>query len=245
MAATISPGPITLNTSGFPIECLLLTRQKYKLGIAVVDRRFRFRATNSILAEMNNLPLEAHPGKPLHVVLGPLTTEVEPPLEAVFRTGLPIRKVPLTGQLLTRPDPVQFLQFFFPLVDKRGRVAEVGACVMERESISQVQDSFDYIPSPPYEEGPLKSGHAAYLDAMHRPELTGTCETGFVISRREREVLGLLAIGKSNKEVSSVLAISVKTVETYRSRLMIKLKAPSFAFLVHYAIRQRIVELLP
>src|ERR1700730_3704305 len=122
MATTISPVPIALNTRGFTIECLLLARKNYKLGIAIVDRRFRFRATNSNLAEMNNLPLEAHPGKPLHVVLGPLTREVEPPLEAVFRTGLPIRKVPLTGQLLSRPDPVKFLQYFYPVVDNRGRV---------------------------------------------------------------------------------------------------------------------------
>jgi DNA-binding CsgD family transcriptional regulator len=243
IVATTCPKPVALNTRGFPIECLLLAWEKYKLGIAIVDRRFRFRATNSNLAEMNNLPLEAHPGKPLHVVLGPLTREVEPPLEAVFRTGVAIKKVPLTGQLLSRPDPVQFLQYFYPLVDKRGRVAEVGACVVERESNLQVQDSFDSMPSPPYEEGRLNRCDASYLDPMHRPELIGAYERGVVLSGRQREVLRLLAIGNCTKEISSVLDISVKTVETYRLRLMKKLQAPSLAYLVHYAIHHKIVDL--
>ena len=63
------------------------------------------------------------------------------------------------------------------------------------------------------------------------------------ISKREQEVLRWLATGKSNKEISSLLDLSVKTVETYRSRLMLKLQAPSLVHMVHYAIRHRIVEI--
>jgi DNA-binding CsgD family transcriptional regulator len=63
------------------------------------------------------------------------------------------------------------------------------------------------------------------------------------LSRREREVVRLVAEGKSNKQISSDLAISVRTVETYRARLMLKLNATSTAQLIRYAIRSRLVAI--
>lgn len=62
------------------------------------------------------------------------------------------------------------------------------------------------------------------------------------LTRREREVLQLLAEGKSNKEVGTALRISTKTAETHRARLMAKLHVHSIAELVRYAIRNQIVE---
>jgi DNA-binding NarL/FixJ family response regulator len=64
---------------------------------------------------------------------------------------------------------------------------------------------------------------------------------GGVLTPREREVLQLLAEGKSNKETASALGIGVMTVETHRSNIMHKLGAHSVAELVHYAVRQKIV----
>ena len=52
----------------------------------------------------------------------------------------------------------------------------------------------------------------------------------------------LLAENKSNKEVSSILGISVKTVEAHRARILLKLQLDSLVGLVHYAIRNRLVE---
>jgi DNA-binding NarL/FixJ family response regulator len=63
------------------------------------------------------------------------------------------------------------------------------------------------------------------------------------LSTREQDVVRLIAEGRSNKEISSVLAISVRTVETYRARLMLKLGASSVAQLVHYAIRNHIITI--
>ncbi len=57
------------------------------------------------------------------------------------------------------------------------------------------------------------------------------------LSSREREVLQLLAGNKSNKEVATQLGISVRTVETHRRSIMLKLNANSIVELVHYAIR--------
>jgi len=62
------------------------------------------------------------------------------------------------------------------------------------------------------------------------------------LSPREREIVQLLAEGKSNKRVGAMLNISVKTVETHRAATMRKLRLDSFADLVRYAIRNKIVE---
>lgn len=59
---------------------------------------------------------------------------------------------------------------------------------------------------------------------------------------REREIIQLLAEGKSNKEIADLLAVTVKTVETHRSNLMRKLHLHSLADVIRYAIRNRLVE---
>ena len=62
------------------------------------------------------------------------------------------------------------------------------------------------------------------------------------LTRREREVLQLLAEGKSNKEVGVALKISTKTAETHRARIMAKLELHSMADVVRYAIRNHMIE---
>ena len=59
-----------------------------------------------------------------------------------------------------------------------------------------------------------------------------------LLSPREREVLQLLAEGKSSNQIAENLHISVKTVETHRAQLMAKLKIKSIAELTKYAIRE-------
>jgi DNA-binding NarL/FixJ family response regulator len=62
------------------------------------------------------------------------------------------------------------------------------------------------------------------------------------LSMREREIVQLLAEGKSNKEVAEVLGISVKTAETHRTNIMRKLDFHSITDLVRYAIRNKMVD---
>ena len=62
------------------------------------------------------------------------------------------------------------------------------------------------------------------------------------LTARERQVLQLVADGKTTKVVATTLDISVKTVETYRTRIMEKLDLHITADLVRYAIRRGIVE---
>ncbi len=62
------------------------------------------------------------------------------------------------------------------------------------------------------------------------------------LTTREREIVRLLADGRSNKETASLLGISVRTSETHRASLMRKLGLDSLASLVRYAVRNQIIE---
>lgn len=63
-----------------------------------------------------------------------------------------------------------------------------------------------------------------------------------LLTDREKEVLQLLAEGRSNKEVANVLGLSVTTVETHRTNMMQKLGLHSTAEIVLYAVRKRIIS---
>ncbi len=64
------------------------------------------------------------------------------------------------------------------------------------------------------------------------------------LSAREREVLKLIAEGKSRKEIGKILNISVRTLDTHRTNILLKLGCKSTAELVHYAVRRQLVELI-
>jgi DNA-binding NarL/FixJ family response regulator len=61
------------------------------------------------------------------------------------------------------------------------------------------------------------------------------------LTRREREVMQLVAEGHSNRSISEILRISIKTTETHRARIMKKLDLKSVADLVRYALREGII----
>ena len=62
------------------------------------------------------------------------------------------------------------------------------------------------------------------------------------ITKRETEVLKLLAGGKTNKQIASDLEISMRTVETHRASIMQKLQMNSVQDLVRYAVKHKLVE---
>lgn len=63
------------------------------------------------------------------------------------------------------------------------------------------------------------------------------------LSRREKEVLPLVALGYSNKEIADRLFISVKTVEVHKSNLMKKLDCDTFAELLQYCVKNKLIDL--
>jgi DNA-binding NarL/FixJ family response regulator len=59
---------------------------------------------------------------------------------------------------------------------------------------------------------------------------------------RETEIIRLLAVGKANKMIAAELGIAIRTVETHRAKIMLKLGLHSLTELVHYAIRHNLVS---
>lgn len=108
----------------------------------------------------------------------------------------------------------------------------------------------------------LKSDAKQYLIlaieslASHKPFFTGKLSermlvsylakqdgrTGPMLSPRERMVVQLIAEGNSNKQISTILSISIKTIESQRAAAMKKIEATSTASIVRYAIRNRLIE---
>jgi len=96
----------------------------------------------------------------------------------------------------------------------------------------------------------VHAGHR-YLSAKVSDEVVSAClkqEEAFrdplaALSRREREVLQLVVEGRTSAEIAGTLYLSVKTVETYRSRLMKKLNIGDVPGLIKFAIQQGLTSL--
>jgi DNA-binding NarL/FixJ family response regulator len=78
-----------------------------------------------------------------------------------------------------------------------------------------------------------------YVGRLSRGETTPSP----VLTAKEREILQLLAEGKTSKQIASLLNLSVRTVEAHRREMMKKLDVHSVAELTKYAVRKGITEL--
>ena len=79
-------------------------------------------------------------------------------------------------------------------------------------------------------------------DFMHQLAKLGVEDTYELLTPREREVLQLVAEGKSNKEVANLLNLSLYTVETHRTHILQKLNLHSVPELILYAVRKGIIS---
>ncbi len=203
---------------------------KSKVGLVICDRQLRYKAVNQSVAEIHNEPVKAHLGRSMGKILGDFAEQIVPLWENVLASGHSYTNLEVVGKLPKRPDIGRWVENLFPITDGRGRVEHVGCFVIEIVptplSRSPRSNSFEKI----------KSGRG---NQTSPPEVRESVS----LSQREQEVLRLLAEGKSTKDIASTLLISVRTVETYRGRLMLKLQANSMVELVHYAIQKCIVKL--
>ena len=78
-------------------------------------------------------------------------------------------------------------------------------------------------------------------DYVRQLQARGLTDSYHLLTDREREVLQLLAEGRSNKEVAALLDVGLSTVETHRANLMQKLNLHNTAEIVLYAVRKRII----
>jgi DNA-binding NarL/FixJ family response regulator len=79
-------------------------------------------------------------------------------------------------------------------------------------------------------------------DYIHHLKARGLTDTFHLLTSREREVLQLLAEGRSNKEVAALLELALSTVETHRANLMQKLSLHNTAEIVLYAVRKGMIR---
>jgi len=197
---------------------LLTVFRPSSFGLAILDKRLHFVGVNRALAAMNGLPERAHPGKKISDVVGTVASRIGRVVERVFETGQPVKGVTLSAKLPARKEMGHWVEDYLPLADHAGKVGSVVVLAVE---VSRWVQEFGSLPHP----------HAG--GQIGRPKL----------SSRELEIVKLLAEGKSNKEMSSILSISVKTVEAHRARVLLKLHVDSLVGLVRYAIRNHLVEL--
>jgi DNA-binding NarL/FixJ family response regulator len=118
----------------------------------------------------------------------------------------------------------------------RGFVLKSEAARQLVAAVEALQNKRMFLPSRANDLAPagfVEAGRSASGSTVARvPKLTA----------REREVIQLVAEGKSSKEVASLLNFSVKTAETHRSNILRKLDLHSVADLVLYAVKNRIVQ---
>jgi DNA-binding NarL/FixJ family response regulator len=77
---------------------------------------------------------------------------------------------------------------------------------------------------------------------MRQLQQRGLHDSYDLLTDREKEILQLLAEGKSNKDIATALNLSTNTVETHRTRIMQKLDLHSVAEIILYAVRKRIIS---
>jgi len=103
------------------------------------------------------------------------------------------------------------------------------------DAIRSVQDNQHYL-----SQKILDKLLDVYGNQRYAVEAQGPLER---LSPREREVLQLVVEGKSNADIADILSLSIKTVETYRSRLMHKLDITNIPGLVKFAIQHGLIQL--
>lgn len=89
---------------------------------------------------------------------------------------------------------------------------------------------------------PYLSSRASVAAASASLDANGVERRARRLTPREREVVQLLAEGKSNKEIATYLNISVKTAETHRANIMLKMNFHSVTELVRYAVKNKIIQ---
>ena len=235
------------------------------LGLAVLDDQLRFRAVNRALASMNGVAPNAHLGKTIRAVLGKGAIGLEDPFKHVFSTGREVSNLEVSAKLSKRTDVGYWVENYVPIRDATGTVKQVCAIVVEITEQKKLQQLLRDV-TERLIRNPLFTTPDSEALLRHTMEgsLTQTPESrsyrnrsvvmdlsnnepsfsrkAMALTPREREVVKLLADGHGNKGTAAILGISVKTVETHRQRIMLKLGVHTATDLLHYAISNKILD---
>jgi DNA-binding NarL/FixJ family response regulator len=166
--------------------------------------------------------------------------EVKPDV-AIVDYVLPLLSgIEVTRQIRARLPRTEILMFTMHESDSLvGEVLQAGAraYVLKTEGSEQIIAAIKAL-----------ANHHTYLNSgwserLLEGFLEKLAKNGSVLSPKERVIVQLIAEGRSNKEMSRILNISVKTVETHRAMALQKLHIKTTAGLVRYAIRNQIIDL--
>lgn len=165
----------------------------------------------------------------------------------------------------TKPD-VAIIDYSLPMMNGVETTRQIRARVPDTEVLIFTMHDSDVLIGEALEAGAraylLKADARQYLIsavdslAHHKPFFTGRLseqmldaflsahreKSGVGLSPRERAVVQLIAEGHSNRQMSEILNLSVKTIETHRAAAMRKLNVTSTAAIVRYAIRNKLAE---
>jgi DNA-binding NarL/FixJ family response regulator len=174
-------------------------------------------------------------------------------------------KEAISKAIETRPD-VAIVDYSLPIINGIETTRQIRARLAKTEVLIFTMHDSDALIGEVLQAGArgflLKSDAQHFLISaveslsLHKPFFTGRLSEKLletflsaqnyrrapVLSPRERIVVQLIAEGHSNKEMSGILNVSVKTIETHRAAAMHKLNINSTAALVRYAIRNKLVE---
>ncbi|MFI5059520.1 MAG: LuxR C-terminal-related transcriptional regulator [Candidatus Acidiferrales bacterium] len=274
------------------------------LGIAILDREFRYLAVNNALATINGISVHAHLGRTVREILGHAATVIETAMNRVLVTGQSVSNCEITAELPTRNEEGHWLANYYPIKDAGGRVKQIAALVIETTKqrkleeyllnlmgdLPRIRDQVICMGLPDRTENdrieswagsvemldncvrearrispllqlPMRLHKIANLvehQQISSPYISATRSRGDSpsyhssardgdhgtnrLSPREIEIVRLLAAGKGNKEISAALTLSVKTVETHRARIMLKLNFHSISEVVRFAVRAKMIE---
>lgn len=233
------------------------------IGIAVFDQWLRYRFVNDALARINGIPVQDHIGESVRKIAGEV--KAEPAFRAVFSSGKVISGLEITGKLPKRSDVGHWIETYLPIrragemvtyvavlmievsFGTRKEVKELDQQLLERLTLNmdRTQELLLELRRLRGKYGPLRADSERIIAEIGKPASErgpAQAHGPASLSEREGEIVTFLAKGRSNKEIASTLNISVKTVETHRARIFLKLHLDSFASLVRYAIRNKMVE---
>lgn len=220
------------------IESLLTgAKNSWSVGFALLDRALCYSLVNQTLALMNRVSVRQHFGATLKTIVGDCAQKVEPLLEQVFSTGKPVLHYEFSGTLPSRREETCWRVSYFPVFAAPSNVSQVAAVVLDTTIIRRLERQFADLFESPQGSGrqPQSSSHDSgerIVDSSRQPSLTF----------REMQTLKLLANGNSNKQAAANLGLSVRTIETYRAKMMLKLGVRSVSELVRVAIRSNLIE---
>ncbi|MFZ0821061.1 MAG: LuxR C-terminal-related transcriptional regulator [Candidatus Acidiferrales bacterium] len=237
---------------GVPIPAGLDTSS---IGIAIFNHDCRCVLMSKALASMYGNPAKEYVGKTIRQTLGVYASQLEPAFRNVWTTGKSLQDIGFTVSLPGHSEKTQFVVNFCPFRNNTGDLRMIGIIFCEITNKKKLHDRFRDLNSRQKKaafgenmplgmesielSAPPKIHQGLTVKSESRVQGKRPAECP---SHRELQVIQLLAEGNSNKEVAAVLNLSIRTVETYRARLMFKLHLHSVAELVRYAIRNNLIK---